>query len=111
MVLSDIDAASRPTLVMVAATLRERSDRLREGGIDRIIVFGSVARGEDRPDSDVDLLLVPRDSLAVSGLRLAGWRVLLSEILGRDADAVIEDFLRDSVRSSVEAEGVEVFRW
>jgi len=30
--------------------------------VERVILFGSVARGEERPDSDIDLLVVTRDT-------------------------------------------------
>lgn len=90
-------------------TISANANRLRDAGIERIVVFGSVARGEDRADSDVDLLLVPRSDIVVGGLKLAEWRNLLTEILGRDADAVVEEFLKDHIKASVKAEGVEVF--
>jgi len=107
--IDTIDVSSRPTLRRVADSMRANEARLRAAGIERVVVFGSVVRGEDRADSDVDVLVVPRPSVIVGGLRLAGWRHLLTEILGREADAVADEFLRDSVRASVEAEGVEVF--
>ena len=31
--------------------------------VEKIILFGSVARGEDREDSDVDILIISRDKL------------------------------------------------
>ena len=54
--------------------------------------------------------MTPLPAVTVSGLRLAGWRNLLTEMLGREADAAADEFLRDAVRTSAEAEGVEVFR-
>ncbi|UEM06799.1 nucleotidyltransferase domain-containing protein (plasmid) [Skermanella rosea] len=108
-VIDRIDVSSRPTLRSVAETVRANGDRLHEAGIGRIVVFGSVVRGEDGEDSDVDVLITPLPSVTVSGLRLAGWRNLLMGMLGREADAVAGEFLRDAVRTSAEAEGVEVF--
>ncbi|UEM24911.1 nucleotidyltransferase domain-containing protein (plasmid) [Skermanella mucosa] len=109
-VIDGIDVSSRPTLRSVAETIRANGDRLHDAGIGRIVVFGSVVRGEDSEDSDIDVLITPLPSVIVSGLRLAGWRNLLTEMLGREADAVADEFLRDAVRTSAEAEGVEVFR-
>jgi predicted nucleotidyltransferase len=107
--IDGIDVSSRPTLRSVADTIRANAPRLHEAGIGRIVVFGSVVRGEDTEDSDIDVLITPLPSVTVSGLRLVGWRNLLTELFGREADAVADEFLRDAVRTSVEVEGVEVF--
>ncbi len=39
----------------VIATLREREPEVKAAGVLRLSVFGSTARGDRRPDSDVDL--------------------------------------------------------
>lgn len=41
----------------IIARLREAEPALRARGIRRAAVFGSVARGDDRPDSDIDILV------------------------------------------------------
>src|SRR5438128_6513659 len=41
----------------VIARLKEAEPALRARGIRRAAVFGSVVRGDDRPDSDVDILV------------------------------------------------------
>jgi predicted nucleotidyltransferase len=41
----------------VIARLKEAEPALRARGIRRAAVFGSVARGDDRPDSDIDILV------------------------------------------------------
>ena len=41
----------------VIAKLREHEPELKASGIERLSLFGSVARGEARPDSDVDILV------------------------------------------------------
>lgn len=94
----------------ITIALRGNDERLREAGIECLVLFGSAARGEARPDSDIDLLAVPAPSAVVGGLRLAGWRLMLTEILGREVDVVVAGLLRDDVRVAVEREGVEVWR-
>ena len=60
---------------------------LREHGVDRAYLFGSVARGDERPDSDIDLLVSFR-----SGTE-PGAQFLLAEALrqltGRRVDVAI----------------------
>jgi predicted nucleotidyltransferase len=41
----------------VISRLKEAEPALRARGIRRAAVFGSVARGDDRPDSDIDILI------------------------------------------------------
>lgn len=55
----------------------------------KLSVFGSVARGEDRPDSDIDFLVEfePNASL----LDLIGLQQEIESLLGRRADVVTPD--------------------
>lgn len=54
--------------------------------IQKLALFGSVLRGDFRPDSDIDIL-VEFDPAHTPGLiRLAGMEIELSEILGRKVD-------------------------
>lgn len=70
-------------------------------GMSNVRLFGSVARGEDGPDSDVDLLvdLAP----GVSLLDLARLEVELTDILGRPVDVVPARMLKPRVARTVEA--------
>jgi uncharacterized protein len=65
-------------------------------------VFGSVARGEDGPESDIDLLvdLDPGRTL----LDLVALRIELSEILGVAVDVGTEAMLRNGVSDRVRAD-------
>jgi predicted nucleotidyltransferase len=79
-----------------------REDILRiaaQHGAHNVRVFGSVARGEARPDSDVDLLveLEPGRSL----LDLGGLLMDLQTLLGRKVDVVTDKGLRDRIRTRV----------
>lgn len=70
----------------------------RHGAID-VRVFGSVARGDARPDSDVDFL-VKLDP----GVTLLGHAALVRELenyLGRKVDVISEMGLRQRVRDNV----------
>jgi hypothetical protein len=57
-----------------------------EHGAYNVRVFGSVARGEARPDSDVDLLISVREGVSI--FRLVGLWLALKELLGREVDLV-----------------------
>ena len=87
-----------------------RSDRLhaerttildiaRRHGAGNVRVFGSVARGDARPESDIDFLvdLEPGRSL----FDLGGLAMDLEEFLGRPVDVVTERGLRERIRANV----------
>ena len=64
-------------------------------------LFGSFARGEDTPQSDVDILVVLDHSQPV-GLEFFGMYEDLKELLGRNVDLVTERSLASFARKSVE---------
>ncbi|HEX7659813.1 MAG TPA: helix-turn-helix domain-containing protein [Pseudonocardiaceae bacterium] len=71
-------------------------------GVKVLGLFGSVARGEERPDSDVDLLLdVPKGVGLFALGRLAS---RLRELLGAEVDLVPEAGLKPGIRESVLAD-------
>ena len=81
-------------------------DLLRARGVVRASVFGSVARGEARPDSDVDFLVEfepGRTLVDLSGLRLD-----LMERLGRTVDIVTHAALHPKLKAEILREQVRV---
>jgi predicted nucleotidyltransferase len=68
----------------------------------RQCVFGSVARGEDRPDSDVDLLADLPAGLSLFGLGRA--EADLEAILGTRVDLIPAADLKPAVRARVEGD-------
>lgn len=76
----------------------------RRHGASNVRVFGSVARGEDGPESDVDLVV----DLA-PGTGLVGWATLereLAQVLGTWVDVAPSDSLRPVVRDAIDAEAI-----
>ena len=73
----------------------------RHGAL-RLRLFGSVARGEEQPDSDIDLLVAMRDDCGFDDyLALAEE---LERLLGRKVDLVSERGLSPYFRPYIEAE-------
>ncbi len=79
----------------------------RQYGARRIRVFGSVARGEERPDSDIDFLVdFPRGyDLFAQRLPLTE---RLAEITGRQLDVIPEHELNRHIRARVLREAVDL---
>lgn len=89
------------------AVQARRDDILRiaaRHGARNVRVFGSVARGDARPDSDVDILvdMDPGRSL----FDLGGLLYDLQTLLGVDVDVVTEKGLRSRIRAQVIQEAV-----
>lgn len=78
----------------------------RRWNIRRLSLFGSVARGSDRPDSDVDLLVEFEPGLEPGLIALAAIETELSGLLGgrkvdlRTADDLSRHFRRDVVATA-----------
>lgn len=92
----------------VIATLRAHERQLRDAGIVRLSLFGSTARGDAGPDSDVDLLAA-FDERRLSLLDVVGLEIQLSDLLGCPVDLSEEGRLKPRVQKNVEAEAVRAF--
>lgn len=89
--------------------LRENRDRIRRAahrhGATNIRVFGSVARGDDGPDSDIDVL-VDFDVRSRGLFPLAALQDELAAMLGERVDVVPQDALAPHVVANALAEAV-----
>lgn len=72
-------------------------------------VFGSYARGEQREDSDIDIMIVPDRNAHVGLFLLSGMRLDLQDILGKKVDLVTEKGLLPFARPSVERDKVLMY--
>ncbi len=72
--------------------------------VRELSVFGSVARGQARPGSDVDLLVVFEEGARVTLFTLIDLQSELSGLLGRSVDLVPKNGLKRALRTEVLAE-------
>ena len=77
----------------------------------RISVFGSYVRGEETPESDVDILvqLRPADQRPRLGLKFFGLQDELTKLIGREVDLVTEEGLSPYIRPYIEKEKVVLY--
>ena len=80
----------------------------RRYGIARLEVFGSVARGEQRPDSDVDLLYTLEGGRAL-GREVEYLVESLTEVFHRPVDLVSRRSLHPMIRDRVMAEAETLY--
>jgi uncharacterized protein len=93
----------------VIAALREDETELRAAGILRLWLFGSTARDEAQPGSDIDLLAAFDEARRLSLLDVVGIENRLADLLGRRVDLIEEGTLRSRVQESVGREAVRAF--
>ena len=63
--------------------------------IKKAYLFGSYARGEARSDSDIDIMIVKKESEIKTLLNLAEFEMKLQEALKKDVDVIIEETYLD----------------
>lgn len=85
---------------------QHKPELMRRFGVVQLALFGSGARDEARPDSDVDVL-VSFDGPATSQ-RYFGVQFYLEDLLGRPVDLVTDKALRTELRPYVEREAIRV---
>lgn len=93
----------------VLKALRRHESELRARGVIRLALFGSTARGDVAPGSDVDLL-IEVDAASRFGLfAFLDLKNDLAGLLDRPVDLAFPDAMRPRLRAAVLREAVEVF--
>ena len=77
------------------------ADLCRRYHVKELSVFGSAARGEMRPDSDIDLLVEFIPEAKVDLFKYSGLMLDLSKLIGRKVDLVSKKGLKPLIRASV----------
>ena len=72
-------------------------------------LFGSFARGEQREDSDVDILILPDKSQHFSLFTLSGMYEDLKELLGCEVDLITDGGLMPFARESADRDKILIY--
>jgi uncharacterized protein len=86
--------------------LSAHRDELTRMGVKTLAVFGSVARDEARPDSDVDLLVEFLGPATFNGYM--DLKFFLEDLLGRPIDLVTRKSIRPRLKTQIESEAFYV---
>ena len=93
----------------ILATLRAHEQDLRAAGVVRLSLFGSAARGQEGPASDVDLLAAFDNSRKISLLDVIHIQNQIADLLGQPVDLVEEGTLKPRIEERVEHEAMRAF--
>jgi uncharacterized protein len=89
----------------IIAKLRAHEPELRAAGVASLALFGSIARNEQRSDSDVDVVVRFSEEAAGGGFayfgRLDSLTQQLQAILGRPVDVLAEPINKNHLRRSI----------
>ena len=77
--------------------------------VERAYLFGSCSRGEETPESDVDLLVTYTDSDSLSLMDISRMMVDLKKRLNRPVDLVEDECLMPFARPSVDHDKIKIY--
>ena len=86
---------------MTATDFQKIKDILFQNGVEFAGIFGSRTRGEEKPESDVDIMIRFKEGEIKSLLELISLERKLSEILGLEVDLVTQDSISPYIKESV----------
>lgn len=93
----------------VIAGLHRLENKLREQGVIQLAIFGSRARGDNRPDSDLDVLVDIAAGQKFSLLDLIGISHIISDELGVPANMFMRRSIEPEMTRTIKRDIVEIF--
>jgi predicted nucleotidyltransferase len=93
----------------IIATIRNNATALRAEGVTKLAIFGSRVRGENRPDSDIDVLVEVEPDASFSLLNLIGVEHIIGDATGLPAQATMRRSIPPRFAERIANDIVEVF--
>jgi uncharacterized protein len=90
-------------------TLRRSEVDLRARGVRRAAVFGSVARGDNRPESDLDIMVEIEPAAHLTVYDYADLKDYIASLFDGPVDVVNRDGLKPYIRPAATADAIYAF--
>jgi predicted nucleotidyltransferase len=90
-------------------TLRRNEYALRARGVSHAALFGSVARGESRPDSDVDILVEFDPTAGVTVFDYVDVKDYIAGLFAEPVDVIDRDALKPHLRDASTRDAIYAF--
>ena len=91
------------------AILRQSEPALRARGVCRAALFGSVARGDNRPDGDIDVMVEIDPTAHIGVYDYVALKEYIESLFAGRVDVVSRDALKPYVRPAATADAVYAF--
>jgi uncharacterized protein len=90
-------------------TLRKSESALRARGVRHAALFGSVARGDNRPDSDIDIMIEIDPDAHITVFDYVGLKEYIASLFDAPVDVVNREGLKRYVRPAATADAIYAF--
>ena len=94
-------------LMSIQQMTQQIAEYFKTQPVQKAWIFGSFARGEETPDSDVDILIVPDQMVGL--FKLSGMHLDLQELLKMRVDLVTDKGLLTTARKSVDRDKILIY--
>ena len=93
----------------ILARLRENEASLRARGVSHAALFGSRARGDNRPDSDIDIMIEVDPAARIGVYEYVALKDYIAELFDDPVDVVSRDGLKPYLRPAVTTDAIYAF--
>ena len=93
----------------IIARLRENEMALRQRGVAHAALFGSRARGDQRPESDTDIMIEFDPGARITVFDYAGLKDYIAALFDGQVDVVNRDRLKPYVKPAATADAIYAF--
>ncbi|MGQ0443997.1 MAG: nucleotidyltransferase family protein [Beijerinckiaceae bacterium] len=93
----------------IIRTLKEREADLRAHGVTHAALFGSLARDEQRPGSDIDILVDLDPSIVATMFDYAGLKDYVASLFQGSVDVIDREALKPRFRPHATADAIYAF--
>jgi uncharacterized protein len=93
----------------IIARLRENEAALRKRGVAHAALFGSHARGDQRPESDTDIMIEFDPAARITVFDYAGLKDYIAALFEGHVDVVNRDGLKPYIKPAATIDAVYAF--